>query len=125
MAGCRRSRRFGAMEIGGDPVALFDRVKPDVVVLTTGSFLPAIYDQLETIAWAGLDIVSSAEELAFPTLQSAELAQERPRSSGCPILRRSSSAVPVPDRQTSPFEDRQGGAEPAAPGEFGDTPGVR
>ena len=67
------------VEVSGDPVALFKRVKADVVVLTTGSFLPAIYDQLETVARAGLDIVTSAEELAFPTLQSAGLAEKLDR----------------------------------------------
>lgn len=64
------------VEVSSDPAALFKRVKADVVVLTTGSFLPAIYDQLETAARAGLNIVTSAEELAFPTLQSADLAEK-------------------------------------------------
>jgi 4-hydroxy-tetrahydrodipicolinate reductase len=64
------------IEVSGDPTALFQRVDADVVLLTTGSFLPAIYDQLETIARAGLDVVTSAEELALPTLQSAELAEK-------------------------------------------------
>ena len=63
------------IEVSGDPAALFKSVQADVVVLTTGSFLPAIYDQLETAVQAGLNIVTSAEELAFPTLQSAELAK--------------------------------------------------
>ena len=64
------------VEVSGDPAALFKRVKADVVVLTTGSFLPAIYDQLEMAVRAGLNIVTSAEELAFPTLQSAKLAEQ-------------------------------------------------
>jgi 2,4-diaminopentanoate dehydrogenase len=64
------------IEVSGDPTALFNRVEADVVVLTTGSLLPAIYHQLETAALAGLDIVTSAEELAFPTLQSAQLAEK-------------------------------------------------
>jgi 4-hydroxy-tetrahydrodipicolinate reductase len=62
--------------VSSDPTSLFQRVDADVVLLTTGSFLPAIYDQLETIARAGLDVVTSAEELAFPTLQSAGLAEK-------------------------------------------------
>ena len=64
------------VEVSGDPAALFKRVNADVVVLTTGSFLPAIYDQLEMAAQASLNIVTSAEELAFPTLQSAKLAEQ-------------------------------------------------
>ena len=67
-------RKLG-VEVTGNPAALFKRVKADAVVLTTGSFLPAIYDQLEMAAQAGLNIVTSAEELAFPTLQSSELAE--------------------------------------------------
>lgn len=68
-------RKLG-VEVTGDPAALFKQVKADAVVLTTGSFLPAIYDQLEMVAQAGLNIVTSAEELAFPTLQSSELAEK-------------------------------------------------
>ena len=67
------------IEVSGDPAALFKSVQADVVVLTTGSFLPAIYDQLEAAVQARLNIVTSAEELAFPTLQSAELAQRLDR----------------------------------------------
>jgi len=67
------------VEVSSDPSALFKRVQADVVVLTTGSFLPAIYDQLESAAQAGLNVVTSAEELAFPTLQSAALAEKLDR----------------------------------------------
>ena len=64
------------IKVSGDPAVLFSEVEADVVVLTTGSFLPAIYDQLETAVRAGLNVVTSAEELAFPTLQSAQLAEQ-------------------------------------------------
>jgi hypothetical protein len=67
------------VEVSGDPAALFKRSQADVVVLTTGSFLPSIYDQLEMAAQTGLNIVTSAEELAFPTLQSATLAEKLDR----------------------------------------------
>lgn len=64
------------IKVSADPAALFSEVEADVVVLTTGSFLPAIYDQLEAAVLAGLNVVTSAEELAFPTLQSAKLAEK-------------------------------------------------
>jgi 4-hydroxy-tetrahydrodipicolinate reductase len=64
------------VKVSGDSATLFSEVEADVVVLTTGSFLPAIYDQLETAVRAGLNVVTSAEELAFPTLQSAQLAEQ-------------------------------------------------
>ena len=67
------------IKVSGDPAALFSEVEADVVVLTTGSFLPAIYDQLEAAVRARLNVVTSAEELAFPTLQSAELAEQLDR----------------------------------------------
>lgn len=68
--------RTVGIEVSGDPASLFKRVNADIVVLTTGSFLPAIYGQLAMAAEAGLNIVTSAEELAFPTLQSAKLAEQ-------------------------------------------------
>ena len=46
------------VEVSSVPTALFKRAKADVVVLTTGSFLPAIYHQLETAAQARLNIVT-------------------------------------------------------------------
>jgi hypothetical protein len=64
------------IKVRGDPGALFSGVEADVVVLTTGSFLPAIYSQLDMAVQADLNVVTSAEELAFPTLQSAELAEK-------------------------------------------------
>lgn len=67
------------VEVSGDAAALLERVEADVVVLTTGSFFPAIHHQLETVVRAGLDVVTSAEELAFPTLQSPELAMKLDR----------------------------------------------
>jgi 2,4-diaminopentanoate dehydrogenase len=67
------------IEVSGDSAALFERVQADVVVLTTGSFLPTIYDQLEAAVRARLNVVTSAEELAFPTLQSARLAEQLDR----------------------------------------------
>ena len=67
------------IKVSGDPAALFSEVEADVVVLTTGSFLTAIYHQLETAVRAGLNVVTSAEELACPTLQSAQLAEQLDR----------------------------------------------
>jgi hypothetical protein len=74
----RLDRPLG-IEVSGDPVSLFQKVDADVVLLTTGSFLTAICDQLKTVACAGMDVVTSAEELAFPWLQSPELAEKLDR----------------------------------------------
>ncbi len=48
----------------------------DVVIQTTQSFLKDIRQQIAEIAEAGLDIVSTAEELTYPHLKSPELARE-------------------------------------------------
>jgi 4-hydroxy-tetrahydrodipicolinate reductase len=61
--------------VSDDAGGLFQRVKADVVILTTGSFFPSIYKQLEMAVQAGLRVVTTAEELAFPSLQNPELAK--------------------------------------------------
>jgi len=64
------------IEISHDPCSLFERVQADIVVVTTGSFFKLIYDQLEGIARAGINIITSAEELTFPLLQGRTLAKK-------------------------------------------------
>lgn len=63
------------VRVSDDPVELFQGVKADIVILTTGSFFPSIYNQLEMTARAGIHVVTTAEELAFPSLQNPELAK--------------------------------------------------
>lgn len=47
-----------------------------VVVHTTGSSFKAVYPQLVEIAEAGANVVSSCEELSFPSLQNPDLSGE-------------------------------------------------
>ena len=54
---------------------LFAGTKADVVLHTTGSRISKIYPELEEIIRAGLNIVSSSEELLFPLKEKAELAE--------------------------------------------------
>ena len=56
--------------------ALLERTKPDLVFLTTGSHLAAVLPQLKEIIAAGANIVSTAEELAFPYRAAPDLAAE-------------------------------------------------
>lgn len=51
----------------------------DVVIHTTGSSFRAVYPQLVEIVESGAELVSSCEELAFPYLQSPDLARELDR----------------------------------------------
>ncbi len=53
---------------------LLIRVKPDVAVLTTGSFLDRIYPQLVKCMRAGVHVVSTCETLAYPWYRYPELA---------------------------------------------------
>ncbi len=52
------------------------RRAPDVVLLCTSSSLPSVRDDLLRCCEAGVDVVSSCEELLFPALQHPRLAAE-------------------------------------------------
>lgn len=56
--------------------AALERHRPDVVLLCTSSFLPAVREDLLRCCRAGVDVVSSCEEMLFPELQHPALAAE-------------------------------------------------
>ena len=58
------SNKLGIV-IASDADAVLSRTKPDVVFLTTSSFIRNVYPQLEKCIKYGTNIVSSAEELAY------------------------------------------------------------
>lgn len=58
-------RRIG-VKVMSDAVSALKAVKPDVVVLCTGSLLKNVMPQIETILEARVPIVSTSEELAYP-----------------------------------------------------------
>src|SRR5712692_9597496 len=68
-------RKLG-VAISADPVAVLDRQKADIVVLTTASALKKIMGQIKQIASARLPIISTCEELAYPPAHNAELVAE-------------------------------------------------
>ncbi len=61
--------------VSSNAESLLREVQPDIVLHTTGSFLPSVADQLETCLSAGAHVVSSTEELAFPFDRHPELAE--------------------------------------------------
>lgn len=66
-----------------------ERLRPELVLLCTASYLPEIRDDLLTAVRAGAHVVSSCEELLLPDLQYPELAQEldqAARAGGVSIL---------------------------------------
>lgn len=66
-------RKLG-IRVTDDPQALFRSAKAHIVAHTACSFFLDAYDQLEQAATAGLDVVSSTEELLFPQLRNPQLA---------------------------------------------------
>lgn len=54
---------------------LFAKTKADAVLHTTGSRIKKIYPDLEEIIQAGLNIISSSEELLFPLKENAKLSE--------------------------------------------------
>lgn len=62
------------IQIDGDIGAL-DRLRPDVVIHCTSSFMPLVEEQILAICKRGIDIVSSTEELLVPDLQHPRIAK--------------------------------------------------
>ena len=62
--------------IDQDADALFEKTDADAVVLTTSSHLKTVLPQITQCVKAGLNVISTCEELSFPWERSPELAQE-------------------------------------------------
>jgi len=68
---------------------LFSDVEANIVVHTAGSKIKNVFPQLEEIVEAGLDIVSSSEELLFPSAENADLStkiDKKAREKGVTVL---------------------------------------
>ena len=68
-------RRLG-IKIERDAKALFSRAKAQVAVLTTISHLKDVFPQVKECLEAGLDVVSTCEELSFPWKRDSRLAHK-------------------------------------------------
>lgn len=66
--------------VSADAETVLDKTRPDVVLHTTGSFLPSVAGQLECCLAAGSHVVSSTEELAFPFDRHPELSAQLDRA---------------------------------------------
>jgi hypothetical protein len=64
------------IKVRNDADALFDETAADAVLHTTGSYLKEVWKQLEGIITAGLNVVSTCEELSFPAAQFPDLARQ-------------------------------------------------
>jgi 4-hydroxy-tetrahydrodipicolinate reductase len=62
------------LRVEDDEAAVLKRTKGGVLLQLTGSRLPTVLDQIQRAIKAGVNVISSCEELAFPWLRHAELA---------------------------------------------------
>jgi len=68
-------KRLG-VAVSDDADAVLSKVKADMVVHATSSFLKDVYPQLEKVITHGVDVVSTCEELSYPYVTSPELAKK-------------------------------------------------
>jgi len=69
------SRRIG-IKIEKDAKALFSRAKAQVAVLTTTSHFKSVFPQVSGCLEAGMNVVSTCEELSFPWKNNPQIAQK-------------------------------------------------
>lgn len=69
------SKKLGVV-ISDQADGVLSQTKPDVVFLTTASSLKVIYPQLEGCVTAGVNVVSSCEELSYPYRKAPQLSAE-------------------------------------------------
>lgn len=63
------------VRVRGDLASAMGRRKADVAILTTVSSVKLLEQQIKTVAEAGLPVVSTCEELAFPWLANPRIAR--------------------------------------------------
>lgn len=64
------------VDISADTDAVLSQTKPDVVFLTTVSSLKAVFPQLKKCLTAGVNVVSTCEELAYSFREDPQLSAE-------------------------------------------------
>lgn len=68
-------RKLGIV-VTDDPDTLFARITADVALIATTSYVRTVYSQVVKCIEAGMNVVSTCEELAYPWLKEAELARK-------------------------------------------------
>jgi len=68
-------KRLG-VAVSNDPDAVLSRVKADIMVHATTSFLKQVYPQIAKALEHGVNVVSTCEELAYPYTTEPELARK-------------------------------------------------
>lgn len=62
--------------ISDDYDEVLSKAKPDIAVVATVSYLNKVYPQIEKILSYGVDVISTCEELAYPYVYDAKLANK-------------------------------------------------
>ncbi len=62
--------------ISGDPEVALREAKPDLVLHATGSFVEASYPEIQLLCQVGSDVISVAEEMAYPWTEAPERARQ-------------------------------------------------
>ncbi|MDH5532664.1 MAG: saccharopine dehydrogenase NADP-binding domain-containing protein, partial [Candidatus Bathyarchaeota archaeon] len=68
------SRQLG-VKVSDDPNALLSKVKADVVIHATTSFMKQAYPQIAKVIEHGVNVVSTCEELSYPYSMEPKLAK--------------------------------------------------
>lgn len=68
-------KRLGVV-VSDDADAVLSKVKADIVVQATSSFLKNVYSQLEDAIVHGVNVVSTCEELSYPYITNPDLAKK-------------------------------------------------
>lgn len=68
-------RKLG-VEVTDDPDTLFAGITADVALIATTSYVRTVYSQVVKCIEAGMNVVSTCEELAYPWLKEPELASK-------------------------------------------------
>jgi len=70
-----REKKLG-IKVSEDADALFSKVKADIAIHATSSFLKDTYPQIASIIKHGVKVISTCEELSYPHYAEPELAKE-------------------------------------------------
>jgi len=69
------NQKLGVL-ISNETDSVLNKVKPDIVLHATGSVLKDVYPQLEKVVKAGVNLVSTCEELSYPYKKQPALAEK-------------------------------------------------
>ena len=68
-------RKLGVV-VTEDPDSLFERLDADVALVATTSYVKTVYSQIVRCIEAGMDVITTSEELAYPWVNEPQLASE-------------------------------------------------